>query len=341
MEDDNPRVSVIIPNYNHGRFLAKRLHSVLNQTYHDFEVIYLDDASTDNSNEVFSRFAGEKRVRAYFNQKNSGSPFRQWNKGVKLARGEYIWIAESDDFADERFLERLVPQLNKNPDVGLAFCKSWKVDESGSIVAAWEEWVAEGHSERWKRDFVTNGQEECRRQLIVGNTVPNASSTLIRRSVYEKAGCADETMKVCGDWLMWLKMLMISDAAFVATPLNYFRTHPNTVRRETFTNGVRIEEDYKVISYILASLDISPAIAERVREKMATKWVNTMVSRAGWIGWGHNRRIYRIACNMDPRLRTRLVKNTCFRLIRAVARRRTKTDKIAKTHNEQKYGFAR
>jgi len=338
---NNPKVSIIIPNYNHARFLAKRIQSVLNQVYQDFEIIYLDDASTDNSNEVFSQVGDDKRIRAYFNETNSGSPFRQWNKGVDLARGEYIWIAESDDFADKRFLEELVPQLDMYPDVGLAFCKSGKVDEQDNIVACWEAWVANGNSERWTQDFVVNGKEECRRHLTTGTTIPNASAVLLRRNVYEKAGCADETMKIAGDWLMWVKMLMISELAFVAKPLSYFRTHPNTSRKKTFTNGIRIEEDYKVIRYILDNLDVSPEVADQVRDKMATRWVNTMVSMRGWIPWKRNRRIYRIARDIDPHLPMRLIKNICFRPMRAATRRIFKTDTMTKAYNEQYYGFAK
>src|SRR5438874_12277656 len=84
-----PKVTVVIPSYNHGRFLAARLDSVLNQTYHDFEVLFLDDASTDDSPEVFARYRDHPRLRSVLNTVNGGSVFRQWNRGVREARGEY------------------------------------------------------------------------------------------------------------------------------------------------------------------------------------------------------------------------------------------------------------
>src|ERR1022692_1882228 len=105
------KVSVVIPNYNHSRFLPRRIDSVLEQTFQDFELILLDDCSTDDSRSILSQYADESRVRIEFNEVNSGTPFRQWNKGVGLARGEYVWIAESDDYADKRLLERLVAVL--------------------------------------------------------------------------------------------------------------------------------------------------------------------------------------------------------------------------------------
>src|ERR1017187_1910144 len=110
-----PTVSVIIPNYNHARFLRRRIDSVLQQTFQDFEVILLDDCSTDDSRSILSKYADDPRVRIEFNEKNSGSPFKQWNKGVRLAQGSYVWIAESDDYAAERLLERLVAVLDADP----------------------------------------------------------------------------------------------------------------------------------------------------------------------------------------------------------------------------------
>src|SRR5712671_345349 len=112
-----PTVSVIIPNYNHARFLRQRVDSVLGQTFQDFELILLDDCSTDERQSIIPENAADPRVRMEFNEKNSGSTFKQWNKGVRLARGEYVWIAESDDYAEPQLLEKLVSRLNAEPSV--------------------------------------------------------------------------------------------------------------------------------------------------------------------------------------------------------------------------------
>src|SRR5262245_4202511 len=101
----HPKVSVIIHNYNHCRYLGQRIDSVLNQAFGDFELLILDDASTDASHEVLARYYAKPRVRIVVNTRNSGSAFPQWNRGIGLAKGDYIWIAESDDDADSHFLE--------------------------------------------------------------------------------------------------------------------------------------------------------------------------------------------------------------------------------------------
>src|ERR1700722_2974587 len=103
-----PKVSVIIPNYNHAPYLRQRIDTVLGQTLQDFELILMDDCSTDDSRSIIAEYANDPRIRIELNKKNSGGTFKQWKKGIALAQGEYVWIAESDDYSDRRFLEKLI-----------------------------------------------------------------------------------------------------------------------------------------------------------------------------------------------------------------------------------------
>jgi glycosyltransferase involved in cell wall biosynthesis len=119
------KVSVIIPNYNHSKYLKQRIDSVLNQTFTDFELIILDDASTDCSREIIEDYTSlHPDILSYYNKNNSGSPFAQWDYGVRIAKGDYIWIAESDDFASEFFLERTTALLDENNSLGFVYCES-------------------------------------------------------------------------------------------------------------------------------------------------------------------------------------------------------------------------
>src|SRR5689334_17639702 len=114
-----PFFSVIIPNYNHAAYLEQRIHSVLKQSFKDFEVIVLDDASTDNSTALIQKYPSIIKV---VNEKNSGSPFRQWEKGAALAKGEWLWFAESDDLASPAFLQTMYDVIQKNKTAGLIYC---------------------------------------------------------------------------------------------------------------------------------------------------------------------------------------------------------------------------
>ena len=119
------KVSVIIPNYNHASFLEKRINSVLNQTYKNFEVLLLDDCSTDASREILEKYKSHKRIKKIIlNDTNSGSTFKQWQLGLEHASGEYIWIAESDDYSDITFIEKMVKNISKSKNIGLAYCQS-------------------------------------------------------------------------------------------------------------------------------------------------------------------------------------------------------------------------
>src|SRR6266404_7934352 len=155
-----PAVSVIVPNYNHARFLRRRIDTVLGQTFLDFELILLDDCSTDNSRDILTAYADDSRVRIEFNAKNSGSTFKQWNKGVRLARGKYVWIAESDDYADKHLLEMLVPRLDAEPTTVLVYCRSWRISADGNTNGFVDSSVPNLDLARWTADFVVDGREE-------------------------------------------------------------------------------------------------------------------------------------------------------------------------------------
>jgi glycosyltransferase involved in cell wall biosynthesis len=306
-----PTVSVVIPNYNHARYLPQRIASVLNQTYADFEVLLLDDASTDNSVPVFTPLVeNDTRVRVILNPTNSGSGYRQWNRGIREAVGRYIWIAESDDWADLRFLETLVGRLEADPGVGVAYCQSWRVDEAGKNLGEMRDWTDDLSPERWKSNFTANGTDECRRYLCQKNTILNASGVVFRRDLYEKIGGVPEHLRLCGDWLFWVRMLEISDLAFVAEPLNYFRLVDQSVTQKTKRDGTNAEESYRVAEYIAGSVGIDPSVREAVCEKMFYTWTHPVLRQGVSLPLRKHAAIYRRARLIDPgvgqRLRHRL-----------------------------------
>src|SRR5574343_1645650 len=133
------KVSVVVPGYNHEPFLAKRIDSLLNQTFDDFEIIFLDDNSTDDSlftaTQLLSDLNNKIPFKIIKNSVNSGSPFKQWNKGVTLSQGKYIWIAESDDFANYDFLKKTVEILETDKSLSFVYCQSAPVDDSGIRIA--------------------------------------------------------------------------------------------------------------------------------------------------------------------------------------------------------------
>jgi glycosyltransferase involved in cell wall biosynthesis len=255
-----PLVSVVVPNYNHARYLRQRIDSILGQTYEDFELILLDDCSTDNSREILSSYAVHPRVRIEFNAENSGTPFKQWNKGVRMAQGRYVWIAESDDFAESNFLERLVSVLQQQPEATFAYCRAWRVGEAEG--GEWRHFadrdLDELDAEHWKRDFVADGAEECGRYFVLCGPVLNASTVVFRKETYQRAGMADERLRVASDYKMWAAMAVAGKVAYIAEPLSYFRTHSENVRTRTDASGLLLSEYFYVMRWIVALVSGPP-----------------------------------------------------------------------------------
>ena len=272
------KVTVVIPNYNHERYLAKRIDSVLAQNYKNFDIIILDDKSTDHSIQVIEQYRKLPNVEILYNETNSGSPFVQWNKGVIHAQTEYIWIAESDDYNHPDFLGTLVEVLEKDKAVALAYCKSYKVDKDDNVLAEWEEWVREESTERWSSDFIADGNAEILRHIRYGLTIPNASSVVFRKDCYINCGLAPTDMRIAGDWMTWTKLLHNNKLAFVSQHLNFFRTHTENVRSKTYSNGLRFEEEVRVILFATRLLNISGKEKRSILSELCKKYANMIIS---------------------------------------------------------------
>ncbi|MEQ9262259.1 MAG: glycosyltransferase family 2 protein [Owenweeksia sp.] len=300
-----PRISVIIPNYNHAPFLEERIQSVLNQTFQDFELILLDDYSTDNSLSILENYRNkDPRISLYPNTQNSGSPFAQWNKGVELAKGELLWIAESDDSCLPEFLEELLTLLDKNPDVGIAYCQSNLVDEEGKVINNYLknlEFIYK--TKHWRQDFIRKGENVCREWMLFHNPIPNASGCLIRKEAFIEAGGADPAMRLNGDWFLYTKILSRWNLGFSAKTLNRFRVHELTQRARTRTTYKVYDEIIEINRFIVKHIDDAEANAAEALRKVAGWWAGSLPYQK-WKGksWKANLRLYRIFSQYKPRL---------------------------------------
>ncbi len=302
-----PTVSIIIPNYNHARFLDKRIQSVLGQAYQNFEVLFLDDCSTDDSLVVFSKYADDPRVRLIQNTMNSGSPFKQWNKGVREAQGEYIWLAESDDYADPHLLEVLVAELEQHSNVGLAYCQSMAVDADEVPLYSMEDRTAHLNTTRWKNNFINAGRDECRDYLIVQNTIPNASAVVFRKKLYDLVKGADESYRTCADWVLWAEMLFHSDVAFVAQTLNFFRQNPASVIHKNQASLIAPFESYKAAISIKDLVPPASKSHQLACDILRTRWLNQAHGpKRALKQWREHVRIYHLARHLDKSIHRRL-----------------------------------
>jgi len=313
-----PRVSVIIPNYNHARFLRRRIESVLRQTYQNFELVLLDDCSTDESRSILLEHADDARVRIEFNDKNSGSTFKQWNKGVRLARGEYVWIAESDDYADERLLERLVTVLEAGPTVTFAYCRSWRISEDDQRDGYADYYLDYLDPYRWTADFCADGHEECRNYFVSINPVPNASAVVFRKAIYECVGGADESLRLCGDWKLWAAMALAGNIAYLGDPLNYYRSHDASIRSKSRQMGLDVAEGLQVIRWILDRVTPTEIVLQKSWVATSAYWIPAVISLR--VPLGVKRVILRNAKAIDPHAIRRLLRPAVVAFWRKLAR---------------------
>lgn len=242
---DRPEVSIIVPNYNHAQFLKQRLESIFNQTYQNFEVILLDDSSTDDSVSILEKYSKHSKVSHFkVNAVNSGSPFKQWKKGMSLAKGEYIWIAESDDYCEPEFLEKLLKLFIEN--IVVVYCASFNADENGNPMVL-NNWANQVKPEKWSKNYVNKGTNEINEYLRYRNTIPNASAVIFKNNL--SLHDIPVEMKYCGDWYLWIELLKKGDIAYLSLPLNYFRKHQSSTRvlKSIDNEKQRIFEYFKIL----------------------------------------------------------------------------------------------
>lgn len=260
MKREEPLVSVIIPNYNHARYIDKRILSILCQTYKNYEVIILDDCSTDDSVERIEKYKNDSHISTIIvNEKNTGVPFKQWHKGMLLAKGSLIWIAESDDLCEPDFLETLVKAIDKDDKCVLAFCKMIAFTDEG------EKWVRtptnleEGFYN--SRLFISNF-------LASQNSIVNASGVVFKKEMALKVDSQYMTLKGVGDWMFWVELAECGSIAYIDNGLSYFRQHANNMTKSNVLSGSNTYDQKQILDYIISKGYIDSMKYNEIKERI-------------------------------------------------------------------------
>ena len=229
--DLRPSVSVIVPNFNYELYLEERLDSILNQTFQDFEVILLDDCSSDNSIRILQDFVDRRPgTQLIINQANSGSPFAQWIRGMRSANSDLIWLAEADDKCTPDLLEKMLPVF-EDRNIFIASCGSRPITSDGQQIGDYRDLYLDRISPgRWDQDYVATDHEEANHGLGIANTIPNASAVLFRKFSPDPLFEREVTsMRLCGDWYFYLRAMQGGLYGFKSLVMNDHRRHGNTV----------------------------------------------------------------------------------------------------------------
>ena len=266
LDIENPKkVSVIIPNYNYANYIIERIDSILLQTYPIYELIILDDCSTDNSVEVIEeKIKTIKDIKVQFikNKTNSGGVFKQWKKGFDSATGDFIWIAEADDSAENNFVEELIKPFDDD-EVVLSYCESARIDGNNMLIREKSDDLYDMcRTGEWNKSYVWTGKEENIYHLSVTNTILNVSSVMWRKKDYTDIFAKAGEFKVAGDWYIYYNILKDGKISWNCKPLNYYRKHGSSV-----CTDVRAEIEFGEICRIQNEISELYDLPKEIKEK--------------------------------------------------------------------------
>ena len=209
----NPLVSIIIPCYNAEKFITETIQSVLNQTFSEWELIILNDGSTDNSENKILQFQ-DKRIR-YIPKHNTGVADTR-NKGIELARGKYIAFLDADDLWKENNLEKKI-NLLENSEYPVVFSDCIINDFENNIKT-----IDKGCNINIKKRLLE----------FIPNTIPVPPSNLIlKKELSKKIGGFDTHLSTSADWDFAVRLSHITPFGYIPEPLVIYRIHPNQMHK--------------------------------------------------------------------------------------------------------------
>lgn len=276
-----PKISIIFTSYNHNEFLLEALNGIINQTFTDFELIVIDDCSTDGSQKTLEKYSHDPRVKLNFLEKNTGSYVFSSNLGASKATAEYIIFAQCDDYAEITQLEKLYISMQNNPSVGVVFSSSTLIDKTGHILGC----DFDTREKQFKRQCFQNAiikGSQIKEYFLHSCVIPNLSAALIKRSLFQKLKGLSSNYQVLADWDFWLRMSLECDFYYIREPLNNFRQHNTTIR-----NSVKLKHQVKEVFEMYYNFFSYTNISNRIQLKkeftIATIWLDYF--RCGKIAW--------------------------------------------------------
>jgi len=225
------KVSVIIPAFNRARYIRQTVDSVLNQTYTNIETIVVDDGATDETREILESYTGKIKILEHPGRQNRGQS-ASINLGLDYASGEYVAILDSDDYFEPNKIELQLEYLELHPDIGLIYCNGTAVDSNGEFL---HDIYAPGHREYNNPENVL---------LNCYFLLPNNS--LVRMSVFKKAGSFDESLRAAQDHDMAIRIAEVTRLAYLDKSLFHYRRHDESISKNNaatrWNNGFLILE---------------------------------------------------------------------------------------------------
>lgn len=280
MNGSQPKVTALVPSYNHSRYIRERIESILKQTYLNIELIVIDDCSKDDSDIIITELQREHGFQYLRRDRNSGTPFAAWEDICSMATGDFIWVCESDDVADPSFLEIAVTSLLNEPDSVMFYCNSLIINEHGEKIGHTDNYFHDIWKEtRWDTNFITDGLSELLQFQLRGQTVPNMSSALFTANAFRTAFTPFiKRLRLTGDWLFVGEAMKLGKIIFNHNTLSCFREHEVTSR-------VRVKSARSQAEFILTKYRLFRSLGQPVvsfATLMSTDIVRFIYEPASW-----------------------------------------------------------
>ena len=272
LKEEDIKLSVIIPNYNYARFMYQRIYSILAQKYKIHELIILDDKSTDNSieiiDEIVSKIKKYINVKVVYNDVNSGSAFKQWKKGFENATGDYVWIAEADDFCENNLIKNLMKPIKKNSNIVISYSDTAFINAEGNvIIKSIRSEIDTQKTNHWNHNYINNGMDEIKEYSFLNNTIANVSSCIIKNGNYSECLKAAGKYKQAGDWLFYMEVMAKGDIAYNHNPLNYYRLHGNNVS-SVMNHQKHLDELQSLYDYYIERFKLNSDHKKKIKNRI-------------------------------------------------------------------------
>jgi hypothetical protein len=239
-------------------------------------------------------------------KQNSGSTFKQWQKGISMAQGEWIWIAESDDVADFTFLVVLIAKTKKYSALSIVYSQSLKIDSGGKTIGSWR-----SQTQKYKvyeEDFFMNGIDFINDYLIFQNFIPNASAVIFKINIelkYKRINLIDSNYTINGDWYFWTELLKNGNIYYSNETLNKTRFHNQKGSNKNIENFNNIKESY--FYYISNNYFLSKKVEKLIYYRVFEIWEKQSFNK-GYFILGNLRGIFLYAIKSDRLFVFRLLK---------------------------------
>jgi len=256
------KVSVIVPTYNRAHLITEAIDSILNQTFKDFELIIVDNYSSDDTESIVKSYADE-RIR-YFKHQNNGLVSINRNYGINKSRGEYTAFLDDDDLWLPEKLEKQVEFLDSDKELGLVYSDTYIIGSNGNLRE---------HTYFYRikpfRGNVFN-------KLLQGNFIPMLT-VVIRKEVLDKVGGFNPRYKICQDYDLWLRIAEYYPIDFIEQPLAKYRVHGGSSFQEN--TALSYQEVLQIIEYWLnRNPDLRRELGSKIKRRKAFIYCATVLT---------------------------------------------------------------